>query len=110
VDSVSADDLTFTDELDFRQVIKNPILDIAARLWEDERYEAFKTCYHSMRAIDDLVDGVKSQDGTLSEAERGRLASRISEWVRAIEEDQLDDVNRRRLAETLEKFRIPLWP
>ncbi len=60
VDPVSVDDLAFTDELDFGKVLKNPILDIAARLWEDDRYEAFKTCYRSMRAIDDLVDGVKS--------------------------------------------------
>jgi len=110
VDSVSTDDFNFTDELDFRQVLKNPILDIAARLWEDERYEAFKTCYRSMRAIDDLVDGVKSQGGTLSEAERGHLASRINEWVRAIEDGQHNDVYQRRLAETLERFRISLWP
>jgi phytoene/squalene synthetase len=110
VDSVSADDFNFTDELDFRQVLKNPILDIAACLWEDERYDAFKTCYLSMRAIDDLVDGVKSQGGTLSEAERGHLASRIKEWVRAIEDGQHNDDYQRRLAETLKRFRIPLWP
>ncbi len=106
---MSEDDFNFTDELDFRQVLKNPILDIAARLWEDERYEAFKTCYRSMRAIDDLIDSVKSQGGTLSEAEKGHLASRINEWVRAIEDCQHEDYQRR-LAETLERFRIPLWP
>ena len=107
---MSADDFNFTEELDFRNVLKNPILDIAARLWEDERYEAFKTCYLSMRAIDDLIDGVKSHGGTLSEAERGHLASRINEWVRAIEDGNNNDVYQRRLAETLERFRIPLWP
>jgi hypothetical protein len=32
VDSVSAEYFNFADELDFRQVLKNPILDIAARL------------------------------------------------------------------------------
>jgi phytoene/squalene synthetase len=110
VDSLSADDFNFTEELDFRKVLKNPILDIAARLWEDERYEAFRTCYRSMRAIDDLVDGVKSQGATLSEAEKGYLASRVNEWVQAIEEGQHDDAYQRRLAETMERFRIPLWP
>ena len=110
VDSVSAEYLNFTDEFDFRQVLKNPILDIAARLWEDERYAAFKTCYRSMRAIDDLVDGVKSQGGTLSEVEKGRLASKINGWVHAIEDGPRNDVPQRRLAETLERFRIPLWP
>jgi len=110
VDSVSADDFDFTDEIDFRKVLKNPILDIAARLWEDERYEAFKTCYRSMRAIDDLIDGVKSQGGTPSEAEKGRLASRVNGWVQAIEDGSHNDVYQRKLAETLERFRIPLWP
>ncbi len=107
---MSADDFNFTEELDFRKVLKNPILDIAARLWEDERYEAFRTCYRSMRAIDDLVDGVKSQGATLSEAEKRHLASRVNEWVQAIEDGQHDDAYQRRLAETMERFRIPLWP
>ena len=107
---MSADDFNFTEELDFRKVLKNPILDIAARLWEDERYEAFRTCYRSMRAIDDLVDGVKSQGATLSEAEKGYLASRVNEWVQSIEEGQHDDAYQRRLAEIMERFRIPLWP
>jgi phytoene/squalene synthetase len=110
VDSLSADDFNFTEELDFRKVLKNPILDIAARLWEDERYEAFRTCYRSMRAIDDMVDGVKSQGATLSEAEKGYLASRVNEWVQVIEDGQHDDAYQRRLAETMERFRIPLWP
>ena len=89
---MSVDYFNFADELDFRQVLKNPILDIAARLWDGERYEAFKTCYRSMRAIDDLVDGVKSQGGTLSEAEKGHLASKINGWLHAIEDDQHNDV------------------
>ncbi len=110
VNSMSADDFNFTDEIDFSKVLKNPILDIAARLWEDDRYEAFRTCYRSMRAIDDLIDGVKSQGGTPSEAEKGHLAFRVNEWVHAIEDGPHDDVPQRRLAETMERFRIPLWP
>jgi len=110
VDSVSVDEFNFTDEIDFSQILKNPILDIAARFWEDERYDAFRTCYRSMRAIDDLVDGMKSQGGTLSEAEKGHLASRVKDWVQAIEDGQHVDDYQRRLAETMERFRIPLWP
>jgi phytoene/squalene synthetase len=60
-----------------------------------------------MRAIDDLVDGVKSQGSPLLEAAR---ASKINEWVHAIKDDQHNDIHQRRLAETLERFRIPLWP
>ena len=107
---VSADYFDFTDEIDFSEVLKNPILDIAARLWEDERYEAFKTCYRSMRAIDDMIDGAKSQGGTSSEAETEHLASRVNEWIQTIEDGPHNDAYQRRLAETLKRFRIPLWP
>ena len=107
---MSPDDFDFTDEIDFSKVLKNPILDIAARLWEDERYAAFKTCYRSMRAIDDMIDGVKSQGDTLSQAEKEYLASRVNGWVQAIEDGPHNDAYQRRLAETMKRFRIPLWP
>lgn len=107
---VTADDFNYTDNIDFSKVLKNPILDIAARLWEAERYEAFKTCYRSMRAIDDMIDGVKSRGPPSSEAEKEHLASKVNEWVHAIEDGPHNDDYQRRLAETLERFRIPLWP
>lgn len=47
-------------ELDFQQILTNPILDIAAHVWEEERYNAFKICYRTMRILDDLVDDRKS--------------------------------------------------
>ena len=110
VNPVTADDFNYTDEIDFSKILKNPILDIAARLWEIERYEAFKTCYRSMRAIDDMIDDVKSQGLTPSEAEKKHLASRVNEWVHSIEDRPHNDDYQRRLAETMERFRIPLRP
>ncbi len=107
---VIPDDFDFTDEIDFSKVLKNPILDIAARLWEDERYAAFKTCYRSMRAIDDMIDGIKSQGDTLTQAEKEYLASRVNGWVQTIEDGPHNDAYQRRLAETMKRFRIPLWP
>lgn len=105
-----ADDFNFTDDLDFRKVLKNPIMDIAARFWEDERYDVFKIIYRSMRVIDDLVDGVKSKGGTLSEGEKGHLVSKVNEWIQAIEDGKHNDVYQRRLAEALDRFHIPLRP
>ena len=49
----------FNWDLDFNQILTNPILDIGARFWEDERYNAFRICYRSMRLLDDLVDNRK---------------------------------------------------
>jgi phytoene synthase len=107
---MTADDFNYTDEIDFSKILKNPILDIAARLWETDRYEAFKTCYRSMRAIDDMIDDVKSQGLTPSEAETKHLASRVNEWVHTIEDGPHSDDYQRGLAETMKRFRIPLWP
>jgi phytoene synthase len=107
---MTADDFNYTDEIDFSKILKNPILDIAARLWETDRYEAFKTCYRSMRAIDDMIDDVKSQGLTPSEAEKKHLASRVNEWVHTIEDGPHSDDYQRGLAETMKRFRIPLWP
>jgi phytoene/squalene synthetase len=107
---MTADDFNYTDEIDFSKILKNPILDIAARLWETDRYEAFKTCYRSMRAIDDMIDDVKSQGRTPSEAEKKHLASRVNEWVHTIEDGPHSDDYQRGLAETMKRFRIPHWP
>lgn len=50
----------FCHELDFQQILTNPILDIAAHVSEEERYKTFKICYRTMRILDDLVDDRKS--------------------------------------------------
>jgi hypothetical protein len=52
--------IDFAIDVEFDKILTNPILDIAARFWEKDRYEAFKVCYRSMRVIDDLVDNRKA--------------------------------------------------
>ena len=49
----------FAPKLTSQQILDNSTLDIAARFWESERYEAAKTCYRTMRIIDDLIDNRK---------------------------------------------------
>jgi phytoene/squalene synthetase len=104
------DDLNFIDELDFKKILKNPIMDIAARFWENERYDVFKIGYRSMRIIDDLVDNTKSKYSTLSETEKKYLTSRINDWIQTFEDVQHNDANQTRLLEVLKKFHIPLMP
>ena len=77
--------------------LKNPILDIAARYWEDERYAAFRACYKSMRVIDDLID----ENRELSEADKEEIISKLYELQVTMEKE---------LAETRSKFKIPYWP
>lgn len=77
--------------------LKDPILDIAARFWDDERYAAFRTCYKSMRVIDDLID----ENRDPSESDKEELISRLYELQETLENE---------LSETRKKFHIPHWP
>lgn len=102
--------LDFVREINFKQFLTNPILDIGARFWEPERYEAFKTSYISMRVMDDLVDDRKNQGAKLSESEKKSVASEINAWVSALEKGRPIDTEQKQLLETIQRFQIPLWP
>ncbi|MFH1682638.1 MAG: squalene/phytoene synthase family protein [Candidatus Woesearchaeota archaeon] len=93
--------------LDYQQIRKSPILDIAARFWEPERYEAFRVCYASMRIIDDLVDDRKTQ-GVLSDAEKIEMTEVVKDWLKSLSTPS--DKFRKQLLEVIKKFQIPLTP
>ncbi len=91
---------------EFEKILTNPILDIAARFWDAERYEAFKICYRSMREIDDLVDHRKAQKGELTLEEIRIYSSQIKNWVSTV----IDGSHSPELKATINTFRIPVWP
>ncbi len=102
--------LDFALEIDFSGVLTNPILDIAAQVWEPSRYEAFKVCYRSMRRIDDLVDDLKSEHGAVP-GDMAEFAEReISAWLSSLRAGTLDDEYGRLFLVTTKSFAIPLWP
>ena len=103
-------ELSFSPELDFSEILTNPILDIAARVWEDDRYEAFQICYRSMRVVDDLVDERKAAGGTLTEPEMRQYRRVIEQWTEALVTGQTVDEFQTTLFATISRFRIPLWP
>jgi phytoene/squalene synthetase len=94
----------------FEELLTNPILDIAARFWEDERYEAFKVCYSSMRVVDDFVDERKADGRRMSEAEKKIIVTKIDNWFRKVEGALTDGDFHRQLTDTRNLFQIPLWP
>lgn len=100
----------FADDLNFNQILTNPILDIAARFWEKERYDAFKVCYRSMRIVDDLVDDIKSKKGKISKIDKIRLRAQVKTWTKAINKDTSKNSTQKQLADVIKKFKIPVWP
>lgn len=100
----------FAQDLSIHHILTNPIMHIAARFWEDERYAAAKICYQSMRIIDDLIDTQKALRQGLSEVEKQQLTVTVNDLVEAINEGITQDSTHKQLVETTRKFRIPLWP
>ena len=103
-------DLDFALHLDFSEILSNPILDIGARFWEDDRYEAFKICYRSMRVLDDLVDNRKIEARALSDIEKATLSRMINGWVRDLKHQIGTDTFQKQLLEQMIRFAIPVWP
>jgi len=102
--------IDFTQQPDFQQILTNPILDIAARFWENERYDAFKTCYRSMRIIDDLIDNRKTEGNKITTDEKKHLTDFINEWLQNLIDKKPHDSYQAKLLATIEKFKIPTWP
>ena len=102
--------LNFLEKPEFTDILTNPILDIAARFWEDDRYDAFKVCYRSMRIIDDLVDDQKAGGHQLSDSEKKQLEHIINNWMDDFSHGKKTDQFQIQLLEVKEKFKIPLWP
>lgn len=103
-------DLDFALHLDYSEILSNPILDIGARFWESDRYEAFKVCYRSMRVLDDLVDNRKAELRVLSDIEKITLARMIGDWVRGLKRHIGVDSFQKQLLEQMTRFAIPIWP
>ncbi|MFX1362055.1 MAG: squalene/phytoene synthase family protein [Promethearchaeota archaeon] len=94
----------------YEQLLTNPIMDIAARFWEDERYDAGKICYQSMRVIDDLIDDRKAAAPRILEVEKEKLVAKVNDWAKAVNSRMPCDSVQKRLIETITRFQIPMWP
>jgi phytoene/squalene synthetase len=85
-----------------------PILELGARVWPPERYQAFCLCYRTMRWVDDLVDHHRSAAVPFAEVEKDLIRKTISAWMLG------DGPQGRPAALELETLRrrlhLPLWP
>ena len=103
--------LDFAAHIDFASILTNPILDIAARVWEADRYEAFRVCYRSMRRIDDLVDDLKVAHGVVPTGLAEKVQAEIESWLAMTRHrEATTDEYQQRFIETVDRFAVPLWP
>jgi phytoene/squalene synthetase len=102
--------LDFLPELSFDEILASPILDIGARCWEAERYEAFKVCYRSMRILDNLVDNRRALGTPVSDNERLQFERMIEDFIAALRMKERDDPFAAQLLDVMTRFSIPMWP
>ncbi len=96
--------------IDFNHIKDHPNILIAANFWEPDRFCAAKICYQFMRAIDDLIDDHKAKNEHIKVSERKEFVSNVNDWLHTIMISKECNPLQGELIETIEKFRIPLWP
>lgn len=96
--------------LDFHKIKDHPNILIAASFWEDDRYCAARSCYKFMRTVDDMIDDHKAANSLITDAEREKFLSGVNEWLQMVTVSDECNPLRKELIETVEKFRIPIWP
>ena len=95
-------------KIDFQSLKDHPNILIAARFWEDDRYNAAKTIYRFMRHIDDMIDDRKALDAALSCMEKKLYSDQVNNWIDCLGLDVPDDPFFREVTETIRRFHIPL--
>ena len=96
--------------IDFNRIKDHPNILIAANFWDHERFCAAKICYKFMRAIDDLIDNHKAKNKLIAINERHEFVANVEEWMKMIIISKDCNPRETELLETIERFRIPLWP
>jgi phytoene synthase len=100
----------FNQRISYEQIQSNPILDIAAKFWDEERYNAFKILYRTFRIIDDLVDDNKSKYQNLPLFKKQQLIIKVDDWIKTMTKDYSNDPFLNKVIMNINRYQIPLWP
>jgi phytoene/squalene synthetase len=102
--------LEIFNSINFDHIKDHPNILVAANFWETDRFCAAKICYKFMRAIDDLIDNHKAKNKLIDPEERKEFVANVDEWLKMIIISDECNKMQEELKETVEKFRIPVWP
>jgi len=102
--------LEILNSIDFHKIKDHPNILVAANFWEQDRFCAAKICYMFMRAIDDLIDNHKAKNRLIAPEEREEFVANVEGWLRMIIVSEECNALHGELKDTIDKFRIPLWP
>ena len=93
--------------IDINEIKDHPNILIAAKFWDEERYQAAKTCYIFMRKIDDLIDNRKADEKAIDCMERQVLTDQVKSWIDCIiNNKQQNGITE--VLKTIKQFKIPL--
>ena len=104
-DTIISDTLS---KIDFHKINKHPNILIAARFWEDDRYNAALTIYKFMRRIDDMIDDRKTLGEVLSCMEKKMFSDKVHTWIDCLDEENQADPLFAGVTGTIRRFHIPL--
>ena len=102
--------LEIFNSIDFQKIKDHPNILVAANFWDEDRFCAAKICYKFMRAIDDLIDNHKAKNKLIEPNERKEFVANVEDWLKMIIVSKECNALEEELRETVNKFRIPLWP
>ncbi len=102
--------LDIFNSIDFEKIKDHPNILVAANFWEPERYRAACVCYKILRQIDDLIDDHKAQHKLLTPKEQKCFKSDVERWLSMFMRAGRSNPANAELLETVEQFRVPLWP
>ena len=99
---------TIIDSIAFKDIEKHPNILIAARFWDERRFQAAKVCYRFMRMIDDHIDDRKAKDAAISYMEKEVLSKKVNDWIQCLVMNPDHDPLIKELTDTISTFHIPI--
>jgi len=94
--------------IDFEKIKDHPNILIAAKFWDDDRYQAAKVCYKFMRMIDDMIDDRKADKQALDCLEKQLFTEKLNNYIECLELLDTDDPLILEVIRIVDTYKLPL--